>query len=163
MARIVSNFFISLDGVVEAPHEWHFPYFDDEMGRIVGKGMESARAFLMGRNLYREWAEYWPQQDEKDVEFASYINTVPKYVLSHHDGDADWQNTTVITGPTTRASPRRSAHSRSRSTATSPCPAARPRCGGSSPRACSTSWRCSSIPLPSPRGSACSRGPGRCR
>ncbi len=33
MGRIVSNFFISLDGVVESPGEWHFPYFDDEMGR----------------------------------------------------------------------------------------------------------------------------------
>jgi dihydrofolate reductase len=99
MGKIVSNFFISLDGVVEAPHEWHFPYFDDEMGRVVGEGIESARAFLMGRNLYREWAGYWPEQDEKDVEFASYINNVPKYVLSHHDGEADWQNTTVITGP----------------------------------------------------------------
>ena len=36
MGRIVSNFFIALDGVVEAPNEWHFPYFDDDMGRVVG-------------------------------------------------------------------------------------------------------------------------------
>jgi hypothetical protein len=26
LGRIVSNFFISLDGVVESPHEWHFPH-----------------------------------------------------------------------------------------------------------------------------------------
>jgi hypothetical protein len=32
IGRIVSNFVISLDGVVESPHEWHFPYFDDAMG-----------------------------------------------------------------------------------------------------------------------------------
>ena len=32
MGKIVSNFFISLDGVVESPDKWHFPYFDDEMG-----------------------------------------------------------------------------------------------------------------------------------
>ncbi len=24
--------FISLDGVVEAPDQWHFPYFNEEMG-----------------------------------------------------------------------------------------------------------------------------------
>ena len=35
MARIVSNFFISMDGVVERPDQWHFPYFDDEMGEIM--------------------------------------------------------------------------------------------------------------------------------
>jgi hypothetical protein len=36
--RINSYFFISLDGVVEAPDKWHFPYFDDEMGEAVGAG-----------------------------------------------------------------------------------------------------------------------------
>jgi hypothetical protein len=30
--KIKSYFFISLDGVVESPDKWHFPYFDDEMG-----------------------------------------------------------------------------------------------------------------------------------
>ena len=36
MRKIRSNFFISLDGVVESPNEWHFSYFDDEMGAAVG-------------------------------------------------------------------------------------------------------------------------------
>ncbi len=35
MGKIVSNLFISMDGVVESPDQWHFPYFDDEMGRWV--------------------------------------------------------------------------------------------------------------------------------
>src|SRR5207302_464821 len=30
MRKIVANFFISLDGVVERPDQWHFPYFNDE-------------------------------------------------------------------------------------------------------------------------------------
>jgi hypothetical protein len=30
--QIKSNFLISLDGVVDSPDEWHFPYFDEEMG-----------------------------------------------------------------------------------------------------------------------------------
>ena len=33
MRKIKSNFFISLDGVVESPDRWHFPYFDDQMAR----------------------------------------------------------------------------------------------------------------------------------
>jgi dihydrofolate reductase len=96
MGRIVSNFFISLDGVVEAPNEWHFPYFDDEMGRVVGEGMQTTRAMLMGRRLYDEWSAYWPDQGD-DVPFASHINGLPKYVLTHRPIEgALWNNTTVL-------------------------------------------------------------------
>jgi hypothetical protein len=35
MRKIKSNFFISLDGVVESPDKWHFAYFNDEMGAAV--------------------------------------------------------------------------------------------------------------------------------
>jgi dihydrofolate reductase len=98
MARIVSNFFISMDGVVERPDQWHFPYFDDEMGQIVGSGMETQKSFLMGRTLYGEWSQYWPNQTA-DVPFAAHINQLPKYVLAHEDFHAEWQNTEVISGP----------------------------------------------------------------
>ena len=97
MGRIVSNFFISLDGVVESPDKWHFPYFDDDMGAIVGQGIASTSAFLMGRKLYGEWSEYWPEQGP-DVPFSEFINTIPKYVLSTTIKDPTWQNSTVISG-----------------------------------------------------------------
>jgi dihydrofolate reductase len=97
MGKIVSNFFISLDGVVERPDQWHFPYFDDAMGAIVGQGMETSSAFLMGRKLYDEWSSYWPEQGA-DVPFAEFINTIPKYVLSTTLRDPKWQNTTVLSG-----------------------------------------------------------------
>ncbi len=29
MRKITGGLFISLDGVVEAPDQWHFPYFND--------------------------------------------------------------------------------------------------------------------------------------
>jgi dihydrofolate reductase len=96
MGKIVSNFFISLDGVVEAPHEWHFPYFDDEMGRIVGAGMQTQSAFLLGRRLYDEWSAYWPAQGP-EVPFSEYINGLPKYVLTHRPIEGPlWNNTTVL-------------------------------------------------------------------
>jgi dihydrofolate reductase len=96
MGQIVSSFFISLDGVVEAPDQWHFPYFDDEMGEAVGKMMETTEAMLMGRVLYEEWAAYWPTSD--DEPFASTFNKMPKYVVSRTLRDATWNNTTVIGG-----------------------------------------------------------------
>nr|BFE77593.1 dihydrofolate reductase family protein [Planobispora longispora] len=97
MGKIVSNFFISLDGVVESPDQWHFPYFNDEMGAVVGEGMQNAAAFLMGRTLYEEWSSYWTTTDQ-DQEFAAFINGLPKYVVSSTLEKAEWNNTTVVSG-----------------------------------------------------------------
>jgi dihydrofolate reductase len=97
MGKIEANFFISLDGVVESPDQWHFPYFNDEMGAAIGRGTERYTAFLMGRVLYDQWSEFWPSQDD-EVPFASFINNVPKYVVSSSLDEATWQNTTVLSG-----------------------------------------------------------------
>ena len=96
MGRIVSSFFISLDGVVEAPDQWHFPYFNDEMGGAIGKAAETTDAFLMGRVVYEEWAGYWPTST--DEPFASFLNNTPKYVVSRTLEEATWNNTTIING-----------------------------------------------------------------
>ena len=95
MGRIVSNFFMSLDGVVEAPDQWHMPYFNDEMGDAIGKGMATNKAFLMGRVLYDEWAGFWPNSDD---DFATFFNNHPKYVVSNSLKQADWNNTTIVSG-----------------------------------------------------------------
>jgi dihydrofolate reductase len=96
MGRIVSSFFIALDGVVEAPDQWHMSYFNDEMGAVVGAGMETNQAFLMGRRMYDEWSAYWPTST--DEPFASYFNDIPKYVVSQSLQDPTWSNTTVVPG-----------------------------------------------------------------
>jgi dihydrofolate reductase len=97
MGKIVSNFFMSLDGVVEAPDQWHTPYFNEEMGTAIGRGMETNRAFLMGRVLYEEWAGYWPDKGE-DEPFAEFFNNHPKYVVSDSLTTATWNNTTIVSG-----------------------------------------------------------------
>lgn len=97
MRTISASFFISLDGVVEAPDQWHFPYFNDEMGQAVEAAMEDSDAMLLGRKTYEEWAAYWPEQDS-DVVFADYINNIPKYVASTTLTKAEWNNTTLLRG-----------------------------------------------------------------
>lgn len=97
MRKIVAGFFISLDGVVEAPDQWHFPYFNDEMGAAVGGQMESSDAMLLGRRTYQDWAGYWPQQSS-DEPFADYINNIPKYVASTTLDKVEWQNSTLLGG-----------------------------------------------------------------
>jgi dihydrofolate reductase len=79
--KIKSYFFISLDGVVESPDKWHFPYFDDEMGAAVGAGFAGADALLMGRVLYDEWAAYWPEH--ADQPSGDVMNSIKKYVVSN--------------------------------------------------------------------------------
>jgi dihydrofolate reductase len=94
--KIKSNFFISLDGVVESPDKWHFPYFDDEMGAAVGAGFATADAMLMGRVLYEQWAAYWPQH--ADEPFGDVMNSIKKYVVSTSLQAAEWQNSEIISG-----------------------------------------------------------------
>ena len=57
MGKIEANFFISLDGVVESPDQWHFDYFNDEMGAAIGQASATYTGFLMGRVLYEEWSK----------------------------------------------------------------------------------------------------------
>ncbi len=95
MGTISASFFISLDGVVEAPETWHMSYFNDEMGEIIGAGLAVNKAFLMGRAGYDGAAAYWPNDTS---EFGTYFNTIPKFVISSSLHDPTWQNTTVVPG-----------------------------------------------------------------
>jgi dihydrofolate reductase len=94
--KIKSYFFISLDGVVESPDKWHFPYFDEEMGAAVSVGFANADALLMGRVLYDEWAAYWPEH--ADEPFGDVMNSIKKYVVSNSLHAAEWQNSELISG-----------------------------------------------------------------
>lgn len=95
MAKIIANFFISLDGVVESPDQWHFPYWNDEMGAVIQAGLQTQAAMLMGRKLYEESSAYWTTTDQ-DQEIAAIFNSAPKYVVSSTMEKADWNNTTVV-------------------------------------------------------------------
>jgi dihydrofolate reductase len=90
MRKVVSWLFISLDGVVEAPNEWQFDVFDEDMGNAIAAQMEAEDAILMGRVTYQEFASYWPTST--DEPFASHINQTPKYVVSTTLNKAEWGN-----------------------------------------------------------------------
>ncbi len=96
MHKLVYTGFMSLDGVVEAPDQWHFPYFNDEMGEAVGSMVGDADAMLMGRRTFEEFASYWPEQGDED--FGGFINNVQKYVVSNTLTNPEWKNSTVISG-----------------------------------------------------------------
>ncbi|MFI6597242.1 dihydrofolate reductase family protein [Nonomuraea sp. NPDC050536] len=93
MTKIVAGLFVSLDGVVEAPEKWHFPYYNDEMGQVVADQMAEADAMLLGRRTYDEFAGFWPNQHD---ELAAKMNGAKKCVVSTTLREASWQNSTVI-------------------------------------------------------------------
>ena len=97
MRKIIAGEFISLDGVVEAPNEWHFPYFNDEMGDSVGSEMSRADAMLLGRRTYEEFAAAWPSRPS-DEPGADFMNNTPKFVVSTTLKSVEWQNSTLLTG-----------------------------------------------------------------
>jgi dihydrofolate reductase len=98
MRKLIASFFISLDGVVEAPDRWHFPYFDGEMGQAVGEAIAATDTLLLGRRGYEEWAAYWPHQDPASDPFVSIMNETPKVVASTTLEKVDWQNSTLLEG-----------------------------------------------------------------
>jgi dihydrofolate reductase len=100
MRKIIAGLFISLDGVVEAPDTWHFPYFNDEMGAAVGAQQAETDAILLGRRTYQEFAAFWPNASEAEVgEMVGHMNDTPKYVVSTTlDSTDEWQNSTLVKG-----------------------------------------------------------------
>ncbi|GGQ34801.1 dihydrofolate reductase family protein [Streptosporangium pseudovulgare] len=96
MRKIVAGFFLSLDGVMESPEKWHFPYFNEEMGQAVAAQAAGADAMLLGRATYQEFAGYWPTAGDDPM--AAQMNETPKYVVSSTLKTLEWQNSTLISG-----------------------------------------------------------------
>ena len=94
MGRIAAALFTTVDGSAERPDQWHGPYFDEAMGQAVDAHTNRCDAYLMGRVLYDQWSQYWPANDSD--EFTSFINPIPKYVLSTTLDKADWEGTTLV-------------------------------------------------------------------
>ena len=69
MRKITAGLFISLDGVVEEPGEWHFPYFNEEMGEAV-TSTHDVDVMLFGRVTYDSFAGAWPERERAGGEDA---------------------------------------------------------------------------------------------
>ena len=95
MRKIVVTEFISLDGVVEDPHLWHFEFWSDEMGDFKLNEVKVADALLLGRVTYEGFAAAWPGRTD-DAGFADKYNSMPKYVVSTTLENPEWSNSHVI-------------------------------------------------------------------
>ncbi|MFD9327867.1 dihydrofolate reductase family protein [Streptomyces sp. NPDC060065] len=111
MGKLVSQIFVSLDGVYQAPGGpeedprggftqggWSVPFDDDDFGRFVTEVFGSVDAFLLGRRTYDIFAAFWPKMTDPADPVASKLNALPKYVASSTLTDPAWAGTSVISG-----------------------------------------------------------------
>ncbi|MGP9022876.1 dihydrofolate reductase family protein [Streptomyces sp. BR1] len=101
MRKITAGLFISLDGVVEAPDQWHFPYFNDEMGAAVGAMLGAADTVLFGRKTYESFAGAWPEREAaggEDAGFAKTLGDARKIVASKQKLEFSWRNSEQLEG-----------------------------------------------------------------
>jgi dihydrofolate reductase len=101
MRKITAGLFISLDGVVEAPDQWHFPYFNDEMGAAVDATLGAADTVLFGRKTYDSFAGAWPEREaagEEDAGLAKALGDARKIVVSTQKLEFTWRNSEQLEG-----------------------------------------------------------------
>jgi dihydrofolate reductase len=116
MGTIVVSQLVSLDGVSEDPAGvegferggWASE-LDSDGERVFVRGAEGeelvvaeardAAALLLGRKTYEGFAVVWPEQEGRPL--ADILNRLPKYVLSSTLKDAEWANSTVLSGELT--------------------------------------------------------------
>jgi dihydrofolate reductase len=101
MRKIISNLFISLDGVIDGLEDWHFPYFNDEMGAAVDAVLGTADTLLLGRKTYDDHAGAWPELEAaggEDADFAKVLGDARKIVVSRQRPELTWRNSEQLQG-----------------------------------------------------------------
>ncbi|KQX66257.1 dihydrofolate reductase family protein [Angustibacter sp. Root456] len=93
--KVVAAYFLSLDGVAEAPDRF-LTAWDDETDASGERLISTQDVVVLGRRTYDEWAAFWPTSDIEP--FASFINAVPKHVATSCPLDPAWANAQVIDG-----------------------------------------------------------------
>jgi dihydrofolate reductase len=103
LGKLVASTNVALDGVMEAPDRWFFPFWSEELAEAAYEELLASEALLLGRLTYEEFAGFWPTAtNESDI--AERMNGLPKYVASTTLTEPlAWSPTTLIKGPVPEA------------------------------------------------------------
>jgi dihydrofolate reductase len=94
--QVVASTYITLDGYIDEPGRWSFPFWSDEAAQYKARELFASDAQLLGRITYEGFAAAWPTM-QGTGEFGEKMNSMPKYVASRTLESASW-NATVIKG-----------------------------------------------------------------
>jgi dihydrofolate reductase len=110
MATVTVFNHMSLDGVMQAPARpdedtrggfrdggWAFSRIDEVMGRVMGEGMASESALLLGRRTYEDFYAVWPNRPDEPASAA--LDRARKYVASRTlSAPLPWANSVLLEG-----------------------------------------------------------------
>ncbi len=106
MRKIVVSEFVTLDGVIQDPGGvgeierggWNIPYVNDEFAKYKFDELSASDALLLGRVTYQGFAAAWPDASHTETEgdYATMMNSCPKYVVSTTLDKAAWNNSHLI-------------------------------------------------------------------
>jgi dihydrofolate reductase len=101
MTTMTASLFMALDGGVDpGVGNWHFPYFNEEMGEAVS-GTHDADVMLFGRVTYDSFAGAWPERESEggeDAPFAKRLGDMRKIVASRQPRTFTWRNSEQLQG-----------------------------------------------------------------
>ena len=89
MRRIIVSEFVTLDGVMETPEKWSFPFQNEETAKFKLEELCASDALLLGRATYQIFARSWPS---RKGELAEGMNSIAKYVVSTTLDQPIWNN-----------------------------------------------------------------------
>ena len=92
---------VTVDGSIEMLESWFDPQGQGDQSDLLEEIHRQDRrsdAFLTGRRTFEDLRNYWPKQTDDTSGITNYLNSVRKYVVSSTLTDAQWENTTVLSG-----------------------------------------------------------------
>ena len=122
MRRITGAALVSLDGVIQAPGGpsedptggfahggWVQPFFDEGVGRRIGRLFAGEFDLLLGRRTYDIFAAYWPFAGDAQAAIRDPFDRAAKYVLTSGAQPLPWRNSHRLAGVADLAEVKRSA------------------------------------------------------
>jgi dihydrofolate reductase len=108
MRKLVTNTFVSLDGVMQAPGGpeedptgnfdqggWSVNFWDESMMKSMDEFMGKPFDLVLGRKTYEIFAAHWPHSQESG---AAELNRATKYVASRTLETLEWEPWQLLKG-----------------------------------------------------------------
>ena len=86
MRKVIVSVYTTLDGIM-SPLDWHFQFWNEELGKYAHDVLFASDALLMGRETFEIFAASWPSRTAADdgpgaEGYVDRINSLPKFVAS---------------------------------------------------------------------------------
>lgn len=88
MRTLFATQFASLDGFMDEPGTWTFPFWNDQIASFKTAELQRAAAMILGRTTYDGFAAAWP--GVPDDQGGREMNGMTKYVASRSRTEFAW-------------------------------------------------------------------------